>query len=141
MEERHSHSAEESFAFGKELGNAAKAGAVYCLRGELGAGKTVLAQGFAAGLGITEAVNSPTFTILQVYEGGRLPLYHFDLYRIEDAEELYEVGLDDYLFGGGVCLIEWPECIEEELPSGCIYINIEKDAADPEYRRIRMEER
>ena len=99
--------ADDTFAFGKKLGEAAEPGTVYTLVGDLGVGKTVLTQGLAEGLGITEAVNSPTFTILQVYEEGRLPLYHFDVYRIGDVEEMDEIGYEDYFYGDGVCLIEW----------------------------------
>ena len=131
--------AEETFALGKELGEQATAGAVFTLNGDLGVGKTVFAQGFAEGLGITEAVNSPTFTILQVYEEGRLPLYHFDVYRIEDPEEMYEVGFDDYLYGQGVCLIEWAEQVAELLPQKRTEITIEKDLArDFSYRKITI---
>lgn len=100
----------------KKLGEAAEPGTVYTLVGDLGVGKTVLTQGLAEGLGITEAVNSPTFTILQVYEEGRLPLYHFDVYRIGDVEEMDEIGYEDYFYGDGVCLIEWANLIEEILP-------------------------
>ncbi|MBR6158593.1 MAG: tRNA (adenosine(37)-N6)-threonylcarbamoyltransferase complex ATPase subunit type 1 TsaE [Lachnospiraceae bacterium] len=131
--------AEETYALGKELGEQAAAGAVFTLNGDLGVGKTVFAQGFAEGLGITEAVNSPTFTILQVYEEGRLPLYHFDVYRIEDPEEMYEVGFDDYLYGQGVCLIEWAEQVAELLPQKRTDITIEKDLAkDFSYRKISI---
>lgn len=131
--------AEETFALGKELGEQATAGAVFTLNGDLGVGKTVFAQGFAEGLGITEAVNSPTFTILQVYEEGRLPLYHFDVYRIEDPEEMYEVGFDDYLYGQGVCLIEWAEQVAELLPQKRTEITIEKDLTkDFSYRKITI---
>ena len=108
--------ADDTFAFGKKLGEAAEPGTVYTLVGDLGVGKTVLTQGLAEGLGITEAVNSPTFTILQVYEEGRLPLYHFDVYRIGDVEEMDEIGYEDYFYGDGVCLIEWANLIEEILP-------------------------
>ena len=131
--------AEETFALGKKLGEQAGAGAVFTLNGDLGVGKTVFAQGFAEGLGITEAVNSPTFTILQVYEEGRLPLYHFDVYRIEDPEEMYEVGFDDYLYGQGVCLIEWAEQVAELLPRERTDITIEKDLGkDFSYRKITI---
>ena len=131
--------AEETYALGKELGEQAAAGAVFTLNGDLGVGKTVFAQGFAEGLGITEAVNSPTFTILQVYEEGRLPLYHFDVYRIEDPEEMYEVGFDDYLYGQGVCLIEWAEQVAELLPRERTDITIEKDLSkDFSYRKITI---
>ncbi len=131
--------AEETYALGKELGEQAAAGAVFTLNGDLGVGKPVFAQGFAEGLGITEAVNSPTFTILQVYEEGRLPLYHFDVYRIEDPEEMYEVGFDDYLYGQGVCLIEWAEQVAELLPQKRTEITIEKDLTrDFSYRKITI---
>ena len=131
--------AEETYVLGKELGEQAAAGAVFTLNGDLGVGKTVFAQGFAEGLGITEAVNSPTFTILQVYEEGRLPLYHFDVYRIEDPEEMYEVGFDDYLYGQGVCLIEWAEQVAELLPQKRTEITIEKDLTrDFSYRKITI---
>ena len=103
------NSASETLALGEKLGKAAKPGQIYTLNGDLGVGKTVLTQGFAKGLGITEAVNSPTFTIIQEYTEGRLPFYHFDVYRIGDIEEMEEIGYDDYFFGEGVCLIEWAE--------------------------------
>ncbi|MBQ2404283.1 MAG: tRNA (adenosine(37)-N6)-threonylcarbamoyltransferase complex ATPase subunit type 1 TsaE, partial [Lachnospiraceae bacterium] len=106
---------EETYALGKSLGEAAKPGDVICLNGDLGVGKTVFTQGFADGLAITEPVNSPTFTIVQEYHDGRLPLYHFDVYRIGDISEMDEVGYEDYFFGEGVCLIEWSNLIEEIL--------------------------
>ena len=114
------NSASETLALGEKLGKAAKPGQIYTLNGDLGVGKTVLTQGFAKGLGITEAVNSPTFTIIQEYTEGRLPFYHFDVYRIGDIEEMEEIGYDDYFFGEGVCLIEWAELIEELIPEGAI---------------------
>ena len=110
------NSASETLALGEKLGKAAAPGQIYTLNGDLGVGKTVLTQGFAKGLGITEAVNSPTFTIIQEYTEGRLPFYHFDVYRIGDIEEMEEIGYDDYFFGQGICLIEWAELIEEILP-------------------------
>ena len=122
-----SGSPEETFALGKMLGGQSRAGTVFTLTGDLGAGKTVFAQGFAAGLGIGEPVNSPTFTILQVYEGGRLPFYHFDVYRIGDVEEMDEIGYEDCFYGEGVCLIEWADMIEEILPESRIRITITKD--------------
>ena len=122
-----SGSPEETFALGKMLGGQSRAGTVFTLTGDLGAGKTVFAQGFAAGLGIGEPVNSPTFTILQVYEGGRLPFYHFDVYRIADVEEMDEIGYEDCFYGEGVCLIEWADMIEEILPESRIRIAITKD--------------
>ena len=133
--------ADDTIAFGKKLGEAAEPGTVYTLVGDLGVGKTVLTQGLAEGLGITEAVNSPTFTILQVYEEGRLPLYHFDVYRIGDVEEMDEIGYEDYFYGDGVCLIEWANLIEEILPEKYTEIRIEKDLEKGfDYRKITVTE-
>lgn len=133
---------EETFALGQELGRKAKAGQVYCLNGDLGVGKTVFTQGFARGLGIEEPVNSPTFTIVQEYEEGRLKLYHFDVYRIGDVEEMDEIGYEDCFYGDGVCLIEWSNLIEEILPERVTSITIEKDLEKGfDYRRIAVEER
>ena len=133
-------SPEETFALGERLGKMAKPGQIYTLSGDLGVGKTVLTQGVAAGLGITQPVSSPTFTIIQIYEEGRLPFYHFDVYRIGDIEEMEEIGYDDYFFGNGICLIEWAELIEELLPEGCISITIEKEPEQGfDYRRITIE--
>ena len=135
-------SPEETFEFGKELGKQAQAGTVICLDGELGVGKTVFTQGFAAGLGIEEPVNSPTFTILQIYEEGRLPLYHFDVYRIEEPEEMDEIGYEDYFYGDGVCLIEWASMISELIPETAIQVTIKKDLEHGfDYRTITVEER
>ncbi|MBR3367319.1 MAG: tRNA (adenosine(37)-N6)-threonylcarbamoyltransferase complex ATPase subunit type 1 TsaE [Lachnospiraceae bacterium] len=134
-----SHSREETLAIGRKLGEAAQAGEIYALVGDLGTGKTVFSKGFAEGLGVTETVSSPTFTILQIYEDGRLPLYHFDVYRIEEPEEMEEVGLDEYLEGDGVCLIEWPERIAEMLPAQVRTVRIERDPErDPSWRRITI---
>ena len=117
----------------------ARIGQVYALIGDLGVGKTVFTKGFAEGLGIEEPVSSPTFTILQIYEEGRLPLYHFDVYRIEEPEEMEEVGFDEYVDGDGVCLIEWANRIEEILPEDTIYVVIEKDLAKGlDYRKITV---
>ena len=136
------NSAEETFALGKALGEKASPGQIYTLDGDLGTGKTVFTQGVAAGLGITEAISSPTFTIIQEYDTGRLPLYHFDVYRIGDLEEMEEIGYDDYFFGQGICLIEWAELIEEILPEKRIEVTIEKDLEKGfEYRKITIEER
>ena len=133
-------SPEETFQFGEKLGREAKPGQIYTLNGDLGTGKTVFTQGFAAGLGITEPVNSPTFTIVQIYEEGRMPFYHFDVYRIGDVEEMDEIGYEDCFYGEGVCLIEWAELIEEILPDDRISITIEKDLAQGfDYRRITVE--
>lgn len=135
-------SPEETFELGKKIGSLAKAGQVYTLTGDLGTGKTVFTQGVAAGLGITEPVNSPTFTIVQVYEEGRLPFYHFDVYRIGDIEEMEEIGYDDYFFGNGICLIEWAELIEEILPEDRISITIQKNLEKGfDYRQITIEEK
>ena len=133
-------SPEETFALGEKLGREAKPGQIYTLNGDLGTGKTVFTQGFAAGLGITEPVNSPTFTILQVYEEGRMPFYHFDVYRIGDVEEMDEIGYEDCFYGSGVSLIEWSELIEELLPERAVHVTIEKDLERGfDYRRIRVE--
>ena len=132
-------SAEDTFALGKKIGEQAKAGDVYTLVGDLGVGKTVFSQGLACGLEIEEPINSPTFTIVQVYEEGRLPFYHFDVYRIGDVEEMDEIGFEDYIFGEGVSLIEWSNLIEEILPREKVDIIIEKDLSQGfDYRRITI---
>ncbi len=134
-------SAEETFALGQKLGQNAKAGDIYTLVGDLGAGKTVFTQGFACGLDIKEPVCSPTFTILQVYEGGRLPLFHFDVYRIEDADEMDEIGWDDCIYGDGVSIVEWADRIRDILPESCREIRIGKDPGKGfDYREITVEE-
>ena len=130
---------EETFELGKKIGEKALTGQIYTLTGDLGVGKTVFTQGVAYGLGITEAISSPTFTIIQVYESGRLPFYHFDVYRIGDIEEMEEIGYDDYFFGEGICLIEWANLIEEILPQHYTEIKIEKDLEKGfDYRRISV---
>ena len=135
-----SNKEQDTYDLGYELGQHAKPGQVFTLVGDLGVGKTVFTKGLAAGLGITEPVSSPTFTIVQVYEEGRLPFYHFDVYRIGDIEEMEEIGYDDYFFGEGVCLIEWAELIEELIPEGAISITIEKDLEKGfDYRKITVE--
>ena len=132
-------SPEETYELGRKIGLQARTGQVYTLTGDLGVGKTVFTQGVAAGLGITEPVSSPTFTIVQVYEEGRLPFYHFDVYRIGDIEEMEEIGYDDYFFGQGICLIEWADLIEEILPENLIKIRIEKDLEKGfDYRKITV---
>ena len=145
MEERkvyESFSPEETFALGQTLGQQCMPGQVYTLIGDLGVGKTVFTQGVAAGLGITEPVNSPTFTIVQVYEEGRMPFYHFDVYRIGDPEEMEEIGYEDMFYGEGICLIEWANLIEELLPERYISISIEKDLEKGfDYRKIVVEEK
>ena len=133
-------SAQETFALGEKIGRQARPGQIYTLTGDLGVGKTVFTQGVARGLGITEPISSPTFTIVQIYESGRLPLYHFDVYRIGDIEEMEEIGYDDYFFGQGICLIEWADLIGEILPSDIISVTIEKDPVrDFDYRKITIE--
>lgn len=134
-------SEKETRSFGEQLGKRAVPGTLYTLTGDLGTGKTVFTQGFARGLGITEHVNSPTFTIVQEYDGGRLPFYHFDVYRIGDIEEMDEIGYEDYFYGNGVCLIEWAELIGELLPEQRIAVRIEKDLEKGfDYRKITVEE-
>ena len=136
-----SYSAEDTFAFGKKIGEEAKPGQVYTLIGDLGVGKTVFTQGVAAGLGIREAVNSPTFTIVQIYDEGRMPFYHFDVYRIGDVEEMEEIGYEDCFYGEGLCLIEWANLIGEILPEHYTQITIEKDLEKGfDYRRITADE-
>lgn len=135
-------SPEQTFTLGQALGESAKPGQVFTLVGDLGVGKTVFTQGLARGLGIEENISSPTFTIVQVYEEGRLPFYHFDVYRIGDISEMDEVGFDEYVYGDGVSLIEWANLIEEILPEQRIEITIEKNLENGfDYRRITIEER
>lgn len=132
--------AEETFKLGAKIGEQAKPGEIYTLNGDLGVGKTVFTQGVAKGLHIEEPVNSPTFTIVQVYEEGRMPFYHFDVYRIGDIEEMEEIGYDDYFFGNGVCLIEWAELIQELLPEQIISVTIEKNPEKGfDYRKITID--
>lgn len=140
MMERETYTPEETYELGKTLGQQAVQGQIYCLDGDLGVGKTVFTQGFAAGLGIEGPVNSPTFTIVQQYEEGRLPLYHFDVYRIGDISEMDEIGYEDCFYGEGVCLIEWSQLIPEILPDHVIRIRIEKDLDRGfDYRKITVE--
>ena len=141
MKQYETYNEAETFHLGKKLGEEARAGQVFTLIGDLGVGKTVFTKGLAKGLGITEPVNSPTFTIVQVYEGGRLPFYHFDVYRISDVEEMEEIGYEDYFYGDGICLIEWANLIEEILPERFFRITIKKDLQkDFDYRKIIIEE-
>ena len=134
-------SAEETYQLGIEIGQKAKKGQVYTLVGDLGVGKTVFTQGVAKGLEIDEPISSPTFTIVQVYDEGRLPFYHFDVYRIGDISEMDEIGFEDYVYGEGVSLIEWANLIEEILPEERIAITIEKDLDKGfDYRKITIEE-
>ena len=132
--------AKDTYALGEKIGQMAKPGMVISLTGDLGVGKTVFTQGLAKGLGIEEPVNSPTFTIVQVYEEGRLPLYHFDVYRIGDIEEMDEIGYEDYFYGEGVCLIEWADLIREILPEQMCRVTIEKNLEKGfDYRKITLE--
>lgn len=130
---------EGTFEIGRKMAEAAAPGAIICLDGDLGTGKTIFAKGFAAGLGVKEPVSSPTFTIVQEYDEGRIPFYHFDVYRITDPEEMEEIGIDDYLFGEGACLIEWAGQIEELIPEGSVHVLIEKDPERGfDYRRVTI---
>lgn len=134
-------SEKETRAFGERLAAQAVPGSMYTLTGDLGVGKTVFTQGFAKGLGIDEPVNSPTFTIVQEYHSGRMPFYHFDVYRIADVEEMDEIGYEDYFYGEGVCLVEWANLIEEILPERLTAVTIEKDLEKGfDYRKITVEE-
>ena len=131
--------AKDTYNFGLKIGQEALPGMVYTLIGDLGTGKTVLTQGVAAGLGIEGPVNSPTFTILQVYDNGRIPFYHFDVYRIGDVSEMDEIGYEDYFYGDGICFIEWANLIEEILPDNYTEILIEKDLEKGfDYRKITI---
>ncbi len=120
-------SEKDTFDLGKKLGADAKPGQIVCIDGDLGVGKTVFNKGFAEGLGVGEDVVSPTFTIIHEYTDGRLPMYHFDVYRIGHPDEMYDIGYEEYFYGDGVCLVEWSSRIEELLPEESIHINIEKD--------------
>ena len=136
-----SYSPQETLELGRQLGRNAKPGEVYTLIGELGVGKTVLTQGIAEGLEITEPICSPTFTIVQVYEEGRMPFYHFDVYRIGDIEEMDEIGYEDYFYGEGLTMIEWANLIEEILPAKRKEITIEKDLEKGfDFRKITITE-
>ncbi len=141
IDKKESFSREETFEYAKALGEKAEAGQVYCLSGDLGVGKTVFAQGFGAGIGITEPMSSPTFTILQEYHEGRLPLYHYDVYRVGDVDEMEETGFYEYAGGDGVTLIEWAELISDIIPDNAVWIKIEKDVEKGfDYRIITVSE-
>lgn len=136
-----SYKPEDTFAVGERIGREAEPGTLCTLTGDLGVGKTVLTQGIAKGLGIKEYVNSPTFTIVQVYESGRLPLYHLDVYRIGDIEEMDEIGYEDYFYGEGLCIVEWADLIGELIPKEHTRIVIEKDLEKGfDYRKISIEQ-
>ncbi len=131
-------SPEETGRIGEEIGKNAKKGDIYCISGELGVGKTYLSKGIAKGLGVEDVITSPTFTIVNEYEG-RLPLYHFDVYRLEGEDDLYAIGADEYFFSDGVCIIEWAELVREAIPENAVWIEIFKDIEKGEdYRRIEV---
>ncbi|WP_105616622.1 tRNA (adenosine(37)-N6)-threonylcarbamoyltransferase complex ATPase subunit type 1 TsaE [Vallitalea okinawensis] len=133
-----SYSPEETYNIALELGQKTEKGQVYCLVGDLGVGKTIFTKGFAKGLGIDEHITSPTFTIVNEYDGD-IPFYHFDVYRIADIEEMYEIGFEEYIGGNGIVLIEWANLIEELLPVDCKWIKIEKDLEKGlDYRRVAI---
>lgn len=134
-------SQEETKEFARSLGEAASPGDVFALSGDLGVGKTVFAKGMAEGLGVLEPVSSPTFTILQEYTSGRIPFYHFDVYRVEEPEEMEETGFDDAIFGEGVSLVEWAELIKDIMPQHYTQILIEKEPEKGfDYRKITLEQ-
>lgn len=140
MERIETFSEEETFALGEKIGREAVPGQVYTLLGDLGVGKTVFTQGVAKGLGITEPICSPTFTIVQVYEEGRMPFYHFDVYRIGDIEEMDEIGYEDYFYGEGISFVEWANLIEEIIPKDRIQITIRKNLEKGfSYREITID--
>lgn len=133
-------SEKETYELGRHLSKNAKPGQIFSLIGDLGTGKTVFTKGMAAGLGIEEPVSSPTFTIVQIYEEGRMPFYHFDVYRIGDIEEMDEIGYEDYFYGNGICLVEWADLIKELMPENTVTIRIEKDLEKGfDYRRITID--
>jgi tRNA threonylcarbamoyladenosine biosynthesis protein TsaE len=132
---------QETFELGYSIGKEAKPGEIYALLGDLGVGKTIFTKGIAAGLGVKEQVNSPTFTIVQIYDSGKLPFYHFDVYRIGDLEEMDEIGYEDYFYGQGICLVEWANLIEELMPDETKWVTIEKDLKKGfDYRKISIAE-
>lgn len=136
-----SNSPEETMAVGNDIGLMAISGQIYCLVGDLGVGKTIFTKGFAQGLQIMEHITSPTFTIVNEYKGPKLPFYHFDVYRIQDLDEMDEIGYEDYFFGDGVTFIEWANYIEDLIPDEAIWIYIEKDLSiGLDYRKITIQE-
>lgn len=140
MEIIETRTSEETFQLGKKLGETAQRGDIYALVGDLGVGKTVFSKGFAEGLAIDEVISSPTFTLINEYQGGRLPLYHFDIYRIEEAEELDAIGFQDYIYGDGVCLVEWANRTPEIFPEHTVWIKIEKDYMQEDYRKVSVDQ-
>lgn len=134
-----STSSQMTFEFAKKIGEKLKSGDVLCLDGDLGVGKTVFTKGVAAGLGIKDDVSSPTFTLIQEYYGGRLPLYHFDVYRIDGLWDMDDLGYEEYFYGEGVCLVEWGSMIKKLFPENTIYVRIEKDLEKGfDYRKITV---
>ncbi len=132
--EYQSQSVEETEQIGADLAQRLNPGAVLAFTGDLGAGKTAFVRGLARGLGITERVTSPTFTVVNEYEGGRLPLFHFDMYRLGSSDELFDIGWEDYLARGGICAVEWSEIIADALEDGCIRVDIRR--GESENRRV-----
>ena len=137
---KETYTQEETYIFASSLAGKIKPGSVVALIGDLGVGKTVFSQGFAKGIGVEEAITSPTFNIVLVYEDGVMPFYHFDVYRISDSDEMFEIGYEEYINGDGVCLIEWANLIDDILPLDCIKVTIEKDLEiGCDYRKITVE--
>lgn len=135
-----SYSEKDTFDFARRLGERAQKGSIYAITGDLGVGKTAFTKGFAIGLGITEDIVSPTFTFVQIYEDGRMPLYHFDVYRISDISEMDEIGYEDCFYGEGVTIMEWAELVDEIIPPEAIRVTISKDLSKGvEYRRIEIQ--
>ena len=133
------HNEAETEALGARLAAALSPGAVVAYRGDLGMGKTAFTRGLARGLGYPGRVTSPTFTIVNEYEGGRLPLFHFDMYRLESADDLYDIGWEDYLDRGGVCAVEWSERVEEALPPETVSVTLSRRDEGPSWRTITIE--
>ena len=134
-----SFSPQETEEFGKKLAENAKKGQIFCLDGDLGVGKTVFTKGFAAGLGVKEQITSPTFTIVNEYHDGKIPFYHFDVYRISCEEEMDDIGYEEYFFAEGVCLVEWAKLIKGLIPQDAFWITLEKDYTKSEdYRKVTM---
>lgn len=128
---------EETMIIGERMGKSVEKGTTVCLTGDLGTGKTHFAKGFAKGMGIDENITSPTFTIVNEYHEGRLPFYHFDVYRVNDLDEILDIGFDEYIYGQGVTLIEWADMIEAILPEDFIHVKIEK-TDHPDERKITI---
>ena len=134
-----SHNEQETEALGQRLAAALSPGAVVAYRGGLGMGKTAFTRGLARGLGYSGRVTSPTFTIVNEYEGGRLPLFHFDMYRLEDDDALFDIGWEDYLDRGGICAVEWSEQVARAMPADTVYVTIARRPEDDRWRTITIE--